>query len=43
MLNGNYDLWLLIAVMILPVFLLIAYLTLLMMDYHSKENDDENS
>jgi chromate transport protein ChrA len=26
---------------VLPIFLLIAYLTILMMDYHSKENDDE--
>jgi hypothetical protein len=26
---------------VLPIFLLIAYLTILMMDYRSKENDDE--
>ncbi len=34
-----FILYLLAAV--LPIFLLIAYLTILMMDYHSKENDDE--
>jgi hypothetical protein len=37
--DPSFILFLLAAV--LPIFLLIAYLTILMMDYHSKENDDE--
>jgi hypothetical protein len=30
-----------LLILALPAFLLIAYLTILMMDLHSKENDDE--
>lgn len=38
-LNGA-DLWFLL-ILVLPAFLLIAYLTVMMMDRHSRENDDE--
>ncbi len=27
--------------LVLPIFLLIAYVTIVMMDRHSRENDDE--
>ncbi len=34
------DLILFVLAIALPIFLLIAYLTILMMDIHSKENDE---
>jgi hypothetical protein len=29
-----------VMILVLPIFLLIAYLTILMMDYHSKGDDE---
>lgn len=37
--NPGYD-WLFLVVLVMPIFLLIGYLTIVMMDRHA-ENDDE--
>jgi hypothetical protein len=37
--NPGYD-WLFLVVLVMPIFLLIGYLTIVMMDKHA-ENDDE--
>jgi hypothetical protein len=39
--TNSPDLILFVLAVTIPIFLLIAYLTILMMDLHSKENDDE--
>lgn len=39
--SNNPGFILYILTLVLPIFLLIAYVTIVMMDRHSKEKDDE--